>query len=264
MPNKPQINLSPNDHTWYGWIPDIPDYRDFKYCVSPFVTKVLPTEVDLRGNDPFIFNQEALGSCVGNASAMAHIYNQRSMSVKNLLIPSRLFIYYNARLIEGTINVDCGCQIRNGIKVLAKVGSCSEEKWIYDISKFKKRPTLGCYWEARKHQVIEYKRLNQTLDQLKGCLAEGHPFIFGFTVFSYFQSNEVANSGTLNMPTQGEGRCGGHCVLAVGYKESEKRFIIQNSWGDDWGQKGFFTMPYDYILNSDLATDFWVIQTVEV
>jgi C1A family cysteine protease len=57
---------------------------------------------------------------------------------------------------------------------------------------------------------------------------------------------------------------GGHAVMAVGYDDEKKHFIIQNSWGTEWGDKGFFYMPYDYAANSDLAADFWTIRIVEV
>jgi C1A family cysteine protease len=98
---------------------------------------------------------------------------------------------------------------------------------------------------------------------MKGCLAEGFPFAFGMTVFPAFEGEEVANSGVLGIPDSGEEAIGGHAVLAVGYDDSQQVFIVRNSWGADWGMGGHYTLPYEYILNPDLATDFWTLRLVK-
>ena len=95
---------------------------------------------------------------------------------------------------------------------------------------------------------------------MRKCLAEGFPFVFGFTVYDGFESASVAKSGKLNLPKPGEKVLGGHAVCAVGYDDKAKRVIVRNSWGTDWGMKGFFTMPYDYVSNSSLADDFWTLR----
>jgi C1A family cysteine protease len=94
-------------------------------------------------------------------------------------------------------------------------------------------------------------------------LAEGFPFVFGFTVYSSFESATVARSGILNMPTKNERVVGGHAVMAAGYDDTQQRFIIRNSWGTDWGQKGYFTMPYVYLGSRNLSDDFWTIRAAE-
>jgi C1A family cysteine protease len=98
---------------------------------------------------------------------------------------------------------------------------------------------------------------------MKTCLAEGFAFIFGFTVYESFEGSEVAKSGILNLPAKGEKLRCGHAVVAVGYDDPSERFIIRNCWGPDWGQKGYFTMPYEYLLNEKLAADFWHMRLVE-
>jgi C1A family cysteine protease len=52
-------------------------------------------------------------------------------------------------------------------------------------------------------------------------------------------------------------------VLAVGYDERRQRFLIRNSWGPNWGKKGYFTLPYPYMLQATLSSDFWTIRSVE-
>jgi C1A family cysteine protease len=97
---------------------------------------------------------------------------------------------------------------------------------------------------------------------MKGCLASGYPFIFGFTVYESFESEEVARTGRAPMPGGVERAIGGHAVVAVGYEEAHQRFLVRNSWGDGWGMKGYFTIPYTYLLQPDLSRDFWTIRLV--
>src|SRR5439155_8052108 len=120
--------------------------------------------------------------------------------------------------------------------------------WPYRIADFKKKPTRPCYAAAKKHRLTSYHRIDG-LDEMRTCLADGFPFVFGFTVYESFESNAVAQSGTLNMPQPNEAMKGGHAVMAAGYNDTQKRFMIRNSWGTDWGKKGYFTIPYDYLAD---------------
>lgn len=247
----------------YGWVPDFPDARDHLYAAPMVTLKKLPDVVDLRSKCPAPYNQDQLGSCTGNAIAGAVQFGRRKQKQKPDFVPSRLFIYYNERVIEGSVNTDSGAQIRDGIKSVVNQGACSETTWPYQITKFTVKPPAAAYQEGLKYQVTSYSRLTQVLNQLKGCLASGFPFVFGFTVYDSFESQDVANTGVMPMPTSSEKVLGGHAVLAVGYDEPTQRFIIRNSWGTGWGQKGYFTMPYAYITQSNYCDDFWTIRLVE-
>ncbi|HEY8502125.1 MAG TPA: C1 family peptidase [Solirubrobacterales bacterium] len=247
-----------------GWVPDLPDGRDLLYAAPLKPLAKLPDKVDLRKQCPKeVYNQGDLGSCTANAIAGALEFDQKKQKLKGVFTPSRLFIYYNERAMEGTIESDSGAMIRDGIKSVAKRGACKESSWPYKIERFREKPGRACYAEAKEHQAIQYMRVNQSLSQLKGCLAEGFPFVFGFAVYESFLGAKVARTGKVEMPRANEAWEGGHAVLAVGYDEGEQRFIVRNSWGSGWGIDGYFTMPYPYLLQGTLSRDFWTIRQVE-
>ena len=259
MANSPI--LQPHSILRYGWIPDIPDIRDHMYSAPQPVMAKLPAKVDLRPHCPPIYDQGQLGSCTGNAIAAAVQFDRKKAGQTPDFAPSRLFIYYNERVMENTVATDSGAMIRDGIKCVAKLGACPETPlWPYDIAKFAKKPPAKAFTEARKHLGASYSRLLNTLSQLKGCLASGYPFVFGFSVYESFESPEVAKTGIMPMPQSTEKQLGGHAVLAVGYDDTQQRFIIRNSWGTGWGMKGYFTMPYAYLTDSNLADDIWTIR----
>jgi C1A family cysteine protease len=254
----------PRKNKKFGWVPDLPDHRDHMYAAPLMIVTALSPKADLRPKCPPVVDQGQLGSCTANAISNAHLFGQMKQGQPDPFLPSRLFIYYNERVMEGTVNSDSGAMIRDGIKSVANQGACPEKLWSYQINKFTKKPSSACYKEALKHQALSYSRVTQSLAQMKGCLASGYPFVFGFTVYESFESAVVAKTGTVPMPGQGEAVVGGHAVLAVGYDDIKQSFIVMNSWGTGWGAKGYFTIPYGYLTDSDLAADFWTIRLVEV
>jgi C1A family cysteine protease len=252
-------NLKPKNLS--GWVPDIPDQRDIMYGAVTKVKSKLPKSVDLRKFCSPIENQSMLGSCTANALAGALEF----LEIKdNVLFEdlSRLFIYYNERVIENSVNSDSGAMLRDGIKTLKNQGVCSELLWPYVTSKFAQKPGPACYKDALNHQIESYQRL-QTINEMRSCLASGFPFIFGFTAYESIMSVRVIQTGKLNMPKKNEKVMGGHAVMAVGYNDSKKRFLVRNSWSESWGMKGYFTMPYNYLADRNLSDDFWTIQRVE-
>lgn len=239
----------------YGWKKDIPDPRDYLYRDTK-VDITIPDKVDLRPACSSVEEQGQLSSCTANALAG----NLEFLEIKDkqfFFHISRLFIYFNERWIEGDTSEDNGAQLRDGIKSLVKWGYCSEARVPYDITKFTRKPSCIAYAEAKKHKIASYLSI-RSMDEMRHCLADGYPFVFGFDVYESFESDEVAQTGIVPMPKDGEQLLGGHAVCAVGYDQTKELFIVRNSWGADWGDKGYFYLPFEFVIK--YATDFWSIR----
>lgn len=243
----------------YGWKRQLPDQRDYKYTLA--IPTVLPPLVDMTGKCPPVYDQETLGSCTGNAIAGAVEFERIKQGLVDF-VPSRLFIYYEERVIENTVNSDSGAEIRDGFKVISSLGVPAETDWPYDVSKFTQKPPQQAYDDALKDVATQYLAINQDLTSFRQCLSDGYPFVFGFTVYSSFESDQVNQSGIVPMPSPTESVLGGHAVMCVGYDDNAKEFIVRNSWGPKWAQNGYFRMPYQYLTNPDLASDFWTLRLV--
>jgi len=215
-------------------------------------------------------DQGELGSCTANAISYAYAFDELKQHNIETFLPSRLFIYYNERQMEGTVDQDAGAQIRDGIKSINQYGVCDEHLWIYDPTKFAVKPPQTAYSEGKLAKSLSYITIDFTNDttmqaritHIKNALQSGFPIVFGFTVYESFESETVATTGMMPMPAAGEQIVGGHAVCAVGFDDTKQCFIIKNSWGQYWGLDGYFYMPYNYMANPDLASDFWLIQTV--
>ena len=249
--------------TGYGWIPQLPDLRDARLAV-PKVTD-LPPSVDLSKDAamPPIYDQGQLGSCTANAIAAAVDFENHRQN-KEFVTPSRLWIYYQERVIENTVEQDAGASIRDGMKAVSKLGVCPETDWSYDIATFAKKPPQSDYVSALKDTVLRYEAATQELFALKSVLASGLPIVFGFSVYESFEGNAVAKTGVMPMPSPKESMIGGHACVLVGYDDAVDRFIVRNSWGTEWGKGGYFQMPYQYPTNTSLASDFWAVQATSV
>jgi C1A family cysteine protease len=241
-----------------GYHRDRQDTRDRRYARPRSVKQdSLPKFVDLRQHMTSVENQGELGSCTANAIAGAYEYLAKRITGQSYDI-SRLFIYYLARKFDGCEQEDSGATLRLGMKVLAKYGACSESTWPYDIGTFCNEPHDDAFQEAAEHLIDEYDRIDVDLHAMKVCLAEGYPFVFGSDIFQSFE--DLDHRGHVNMPLPSEENLGGHAMLACGYSDKDQVFLVRNSWGTDWGDKGYCYIPYEYLTNSDLTGDCWTLR----
>lgn len=243
----------------YGWRPDTPDFRDH-YYMSAMVNPA--KSIDLRPAMPPVYDQGRCGSCTANAIAAALEYDEKKQALADATTPSRLFIYYNERALEGTTDTDSGAAIRDGIKTVANQGFCSEVDWPYDITKFTNKPPQACYDAALKHKAVVYKRVTQSLYQLMDVLSSGYPIVCGISVYDSFEADDTVRTGNVPMPDKNERLLGGHAILLCGYNNAKRFFIFRNSWGTSFGDAGYGTIPFKYILSPDLCQDFWNIRSV--
>ena len=208
-----------------------------------------------------MYNQKNLNSCSSNAIAAAVEFNLIKERKERVIFPSRLFLFYNSRAMEHTEEADEGVYIRDAIKAVARHGDCPESLWPYIEKNYPLRPPKNCYDSALKYKAVQYYRIHRRVEDMLSCLASGYPFVFGFTAHEKFES-VVKETGRLEMPFPGEKVIGKHAVMAVGYDDPAGRFIVRNSWGEEFGLGGYFTMPYGYVLKEDLSADFWTIRVV--
>ena len=248
----------------YRWLPDTPDPRDHMYQLQPVA---LAAKVDLRNYASAIENQGQIGSCTGNAIAGLIELIDRKRG-KNLDV-SRLFIYYEERVLEGSVRFDAGAYIRDGIKVCYTKGAPIESLWPYVENKFATKPAPAAYTDALKRKVTGYQRCAD-FTAVKNALAAGNPVVMGFTVYESFEGTVNNTTGMMPYPdVNTEQVLGGHAVAIVGYDDNmpvagraNGRFICRNSWSAGWGDRGYFYMPYDVIKNTQMSNDFWLISAV--
>lgn len=243
-----------------GWKPSLPDHRDIKLGVTP--GKSLPELIDLRSGIDFVaYNQGDFNSCTAHSAvAIMRFVNRKQNLPFNH--PSRMFIYWVERWLERDTDKDDGATMRASMQAMAKYGVPDENNWPYTKVNLYAKPPKALYAEAVQNMVKIYMRVGHRPYELKNCLAEGYPFVFGMMVFDSFVSEQVARTGVMTLPTQKDNVVGGHAVTCVGYNDEKQHYIILNSWGPGWGDHGYFYMPYDF-MHSDLASDFFTIRQME-
>lgn len=246
----------------YGWVKDRHDHRDQVYSLAANIGQPLPPTVDLTGDPamPPVWDQGQLGSCTAHGTLAGFLWASAMCGANDPML-SRLQLYWNTRSLEGTVSEDAGGEIRDAIKATA-IGIAPETDWPYDISQFTTPPPASVIEAGRQNVGVDYARVPQYAGTMRAALAAGFPIVLGFTVYESFESSEVAQSGDVPMPRDGEQTLGGHCVTAVGYDHASRRFRIRNSWGPGWGQGGYCWMPYAYLTDPSLASDFWTIRKV--
>jgi C1A family cysteine protease len=256
----------------YRWIPDQPDSRDHLYQLNTELP--LAPVVDLRQYCSAIEDQGNTGSCTGNAIAgQIELIDRKGGRALDV---SRLFIYYEERVLEGSVRYDAGAYIRDGIKVCYTKGAPLESLWPYVTNKFATKPPTAAYTDALKRKVTGYQRCTD-FTAVKNAVTAGNPVVIGFNVYDSFEGawgnipHGQTGSGMMPFPnTATEQLLGGHAVCIVGYDDtmpvvgkSNGRFIVRNSWGTGWGDNGYFYMPYDVIKTTSMSNDFWLISAVK-
>jgi len=245
------------------------DERDYKFSYHYSIPEeTLPIKKDLRHNDIPILDQGSYGTCTMNAGACALYFCMLKEKFKGIFHPSRMFMYDNVRIMNGTLlSEDTGASLRDTCKSIDKYRTVGEDKFAYNDYNFHHKPSDALYKLALSHSDFKYLALSQNLNELKSCINSGFPFICGISVYDSFMTQATADTGIVPMPDlTKENELGGHALIVLAFDDTKKVFILQNSWGTGWGgsfgmnTRGFLTLPYDYIMNTDMAGDFWSIR----
>ena len=237
---------------------DRQDERDMLYKhIARVEPQNLPKKIDLRYNCSPVVDQGELGSCTANAIVSGLREYIMIRDGHQLTRLSRLFVYYYERQLEGTIYEDAGASLRDGMKIIAEMGSCQEAIDPYLVNKFTEAPSPQEIEQAKEFKLTEYRRVNDLME-LKGALAAGDPVVLGIIIYESFESKDVALTGNVPLPNKATEKCyGGHAVCAVGYDDDKQYVIVRNSWGENWGDHGYFYLPYVFFNDPGLVMDMW-------
>jgi len=236
------------------------DPRDFLLSTKLWPIQTLPPKRSLRGLlfNPPIYNQGALGSCSANAVAFAYQYGSKKQRLLFSDTPSRLFIYYNSRMIGGNIDVDSGAYLRDSVKWLVKYGTVSEKEYPYNIEGFALKPSDQNYQNAIKNTIDGYYAVNKDIQDIKRAIYNKFPVVFGMSIYGAI--NYVTKENPILSMSTNEWLMGWHALVIIWYDDSTQLFLVRNSWGDKWADNGYFYVPYEYIMK--YGFDFWVISKV--
>lgn len=266
-----------------GWIPDLPDPRDYTYRhkeILPLLQQLkpssgeLPDEVDLRhGDEGEVFftdveDQGPLNSSTAFAVLSLMEYFERRVHGRTF-DGSKLFLYKvtrNLRNKQARVTGDTGADLRTTLKALRRFGVPDEAHWPYDPGRFDDEPSPFVYQVARPTSDFHYFRVDKEGCQsqlshwsvITSFLSAGFPLAFGFSVPSSISIDP-------NIPHRREldGIRGGQAALAIGYKlnhygRSQHGILIRTSWGKNWGAAGTGWLPNAF-LESQMATGFWTL-----
>jgi C1A family cysteine protease len=258
MPEESEVHIR-----GYGWRPSLPDPRDV--VADPSEIEVLE-EVDPRGEYMTdVYDQRHLGSCTANAVAAA-IDAARIVDELDPIYPARLGIYWFERFLEHSpADQDTGAYGRDGFKAARKFGVLPESDWPYTddtgAPDFTSDPRTSANWDD-DHWVLpdKYKAVRRSLIDFKQVLSNRQTIAFGFRVPKSFETAEIARTGIMVDPDPKDLTPDGHEVLAVGYLKDQPHYcLVRNSWGSDWGIGGYFLMPWLWLLEPGLTSDFRTI-----
>jgi C1A family cysteine protease len=242
-----------------GHRPDPLDQKFKNFDKAALAPHINPGDVDLRQFSSPRHNQRQTSTCVAQSTIKAlEIKRIQKHGIENHVPLSVMDLYFGARdlMDPKETNIDNGTFIYLACEVLKRFGVCREEMNPFKESNiFIPTPILASR-EAYMNKIADsfkiYSYGNNRIDDVIANLQVGNPVVFATQVGdTWFQYNE--NSEPLGLEKNPKG---GHAICLVGYVDG--KFIIENSWGNDWGHDGFAYLQPE-VLSSNDSMDFWSI-----
>lgn len=242
------------------------DDRDYKLST---ISYGLPNAVDYTSQMSHVKNQGGLGSCVGFAAAAMKEWQEQQEHLKEVAAGkkyvrkedhydlSEQWIYYKCKEIDPWPDEE-GTSIRCAMKVLHRIGVPTEEAYPYN-DQYKGSPKSWAKLIAKWGLIDSYYRCSD-LNALKTSLANNGPTVIGIACFR--EIFYVGSNGYIPYPANPNEIYGGHAICAVGYNDNTQTIKFKNSWGENWGNKGYGLLSYRYI--NDFLWDGWVAKDLSV
>ena len=235
--------------------------RPFEQVYVP-LSSIGASSIDHRSSFTNIKSQGQVGACASFAftSVYEYILNKNGKLTESDL--SERFLYYNTRKRMGSIDSDTGSNMYDAGKALEEEGLCSEQLCVYsnDFDVHKEAPSAQAYADGLTRKVAEIKNVNIKEEDIKSALVEGYPVIVSLHLHESF--NNVGTDGFVKKPDESDPVVGWHAMVIVGFSDKDKVFIVRNSWGTDFGDRGYCYIPYSYVLDTSLNSMCCIITKI--
>ena len=216
--------------------------------------------IDLRKDFTPVKDQGETGACSAFAlvGIFEYILKKNKQPDINL---SELFVYYNARRADGSSRIDAGSSLYDVVQTLIKDGVCQESLFPYNPENIFKDPPFEAIQNGQTRKVVKAKTVKKKLHDIKSAVAEGYPVAISLKIFNSFHPQR----GFIRTPNYEEiqsEQSGNHAMVICGYNDETHFFVVRNSWGHKFGDKGYCYIPYGYIANEALLNGACIITEI--
>ncbi len=242
------------------------NFKDIEYKEQPLDDKYEPSPglvirdtVDLREYFPPIRNQQSLGSCSSFATGALYEAMMRRNGVEGDNVMSPAFMFYHSNVVNGRPNG--GSNFFEQLEVLGKHGVCYEELFPYTPDTSRWNPSAEAIEDAKSHRALAAKQipliggsdkakaLRRNHELLTSALSEGYPVGISLKVYDNLGKDGAFILHPEDAPDAKED--GWHAMVLAGYSEENGFYIVRNSWGEYFGDKGYCYIPSAYIDDPD-------------
>ena len=231
---------------------------DLEEEYQPLAT--IAPSVDLRKDFTVVKDQGDMGAC--SAFAMVGIFEYILKKNHQPEIDlSEQFVYYNARKADGASRVDAGTSLSEVIRTMMDKGVCQEHLFPYNPDNISQEPPVEAYDDAQTRKIVRAKVVRKDLQAIKSAVYEGYPVAISLRIFNTFNPRK----GFIRIPSETEiqnEQSGNHAMIICGYNDEARFFVVRNSWGRKFGDKGYCYIPYGYIENEALLNGACIISEI--